>query len=820
MESEIPAGFFLFIKVYDLSIMANQFIIYPDRAFEKTGFNQIRDTAAREAYTPYGFERVKQSRPSSDRKGLERKLSLTSEWIRLTEKGLHPPLTRLEDTREVIRLCRPQGSMIQLSDFLLLLEHAETARKLKDFFSVLDDEYPCLTALSSSLIPLKELEKRISRTINESAELRDDASSELRKIRSSLNRTRNNLRTTVQRILRKLNSEGMTSDEGATIRNGRMVIPVLAEFKRKVDGFIHDVSSTGQTIYLEPVEALQINNELRQLESDEKRETERIIRELSSFVRTFADELDFNIENIAELDEIYAKTTFGLKLNGTVPEIADGLHLKLIRASNPNLLLKNRVAKKKEPVIPLDLELSDHERALVITGPNAGGKSVAMKSVGILSLMFQCGFPLPLHPDSRLPLIGGLFVDMGDDQSIDDDLSTFSSRLNWIKGTLAAMVPGSLILVDEAGSGTDPEEGGALFQAFTEAIVAQGSRAIITTHHGSLKVFAHQRGEVVNGAMEFNQEHLSPTYRFRKGIPGSSYAFEIADRMDLPGSLMERARALLGENRDKLGALLISLERNIQQTEELKASYQQSLSSLQRREKNLSEEQTAQRNKKNQILQKAYKDAEQILLGANQRIERAVEKIVAEGVADKEAIRSARNEVEQAKQTLQQEKEKLEEHTEKLKRYREAPSPGDYVLIGESQSSGELIELNGKKATVLVNGLRVKASLRSLVKTDPPKKKSSPKFTYTGETITPDLSVKTTLDLRGFRGEEAVKECTLYIDKALTRGLRQVEIIHGKGEGILQKLIHETLQKRDEVDSFSIAPWESGGSGCTVVIFK
>ncbi|TVQ68115.1 MAG: endonuclease MutS2, partial [Balneolaceae bacterium] len=700
--------------------MAQFFITYPERSCEKTGFDHVRDTAAREAFTPYGYERVLNCKPSSDPGVVQRRLSLASQWLKVVESGLFPPLTQLDDIRDIVKECRIEGSMVQLTDFIIILDHAKTARKLKDFFDKLEGDFTHLTELGSTLIPLRELEKRISQTINDLGELRDDASSELRKIRTALNRSKNNLRATIQRVLRRLNSEGMTSDEGATIRSGRMVVPILAEFKRKVDGFIHDVSSTGQTLYLEPVEALQINNEIRQLEAEEKRETERIMRELSSFVRKFTDELDLNTETIAELDEIASKSAFGLKINGSIPVISGGLHLKLIQAFNPNLILKNLTARQKEPVIPLDLELTDQERALVITGPNAGGKSVAMKSVGLLSLMFQCGFPLPLHPDSRLPVISGLYVDMGDDQSIEDDLSTFSSRLKWMKNTLERLRPGSLVLVDEAGSGTDPEEGGALFQAFTELLVERGARVIITTHHGSLKVFAHQREEVVNGAMEFNQEHLSPTYRFRKGIPGSSYAFEIADRMKLPGILMERARSLLGENRDKMGDLLVSLERSIQESEEIRTRYNRRVAELEKKERIFDEEQSSFKNKKNQLLQKAYRDAEEILRGANQRIERAVEKIITEGSADRGLIREAREDVDLAKTTLEREKSELTEEIQIQKRYRQVPSEGDFVIIGDSNSTGELVEITGKKATVLVNGLRVKAPLKSLVKTDPP----------------------------------------------------------------------------------------------------
>ncbi|MEX2435598.1 MAG: Smr/MutS family protein, partial [Balneolaceae bacterium] len=410
----------------------------------------------------------------------------------------------------------------------------------------------------------------------------------------------------------------------------------------------------------------------------------------------------------------------------------------------------------------------------------------------------------------------GIFVDVGDDQSIENDLSTFSSRLNWMKETLKKIQPGSLVLIDEAGAGTDPEEGGALFQAFIESVLEHKSRVLVTTHHGSLKIFAHETEGVVNGAMEFNQESLSPTYRFKKGVPGSSYAFEIADRMNLPKQLMDLARNLLGEKRDKMGELLINLEKQLQEAEELYASYRKKLQDVERREKIYLDKASNFENKRKKILEKAYKDAEEIMKGANRRIEEAVEKVVQEGREDKDKIREARSEIREAKKEIHHSRKEFEQEEEKPFRSGETPVVGDYVLVGESDTSGELVDISGKNATVLVNGMKIKSKLYKLIKTTPPKKKkkSSLNRTYSGaENI--DLSVSPRLDLRGKRGDEAIKELTLYLDKVVTRGLNEVEIIHGKGEGILHKLVNEYLEQRKEVKEFDIAPWESGGSGCT-----
>jgi len=798
--------------------MAPQMLTYPENSFRKIGFESIRKATLRKCFTPYGREELESMSPLREIDAVQKQLACSAEWLKLLQSGSNHPLSNLDEVREMLKQSRVIGSILPLSDFPIILDNARLARIIKQFFDRTEAEYSSLKKIVHRLVNLKPLEDAIQKVVTDRGELRDDASPELRKIRNRLNRERNRLRNTIQQVMKRAAKDGMTSDEGATIRNGRMVIPIQAEFKRKLEGFVQDVSSSGQTVYIEPVQALQINNEIRQLEAEEQREIERIIRQLTSEVRKYHEELELNCGHIGELDAIHCKVSMGMDMDGVIPIVHPERHLNLIRAKNPNLLLKNLGSKEPEPVVPLNLELMHEEFALVITGPNAGGKSVAMKTVGLLSLMVQSGYPIPVQPDSTLPVLSGLFVDIGDDQSIENDLSTFSSRLNWMKKTLEMVEPGALVLIDEAGAGTDPEEGGALFQSFVEEIIEHGSRVIVTTHHGSLKVFAHEHEKVVNGAMEFNQENLSPTYRFKKGIPGSSYAFEIADRMELPADVMARARGLLGDQRDKMGDLLVNLERQMQESEETLAETHRRLKEIEKREKIYLDKASNFENKRKKILERAYKDAEEIMRGANKRIEEAVEKIVQAGVEDKEKIKEARSDIRDAKKEIHFNKEELEQEEEKPFRSDEAPSVGDYVLIGESDTSGELIDLSGKNATVLVNGMKIKSKVDKLVKTHPPKKqKKAPHLrSYSGsENI--DLSVSPRLDLRGQRGEEAIHELTLYLDKAVARGLREVEIIHGKGEGILQKLVNEYLEQRKEVKEFDIAPWESGGSGCTIV---
>ena len=786
------------------------------KAYQKLGFEAVLEAALKHTYTPYGKEFLHGLTPATDPELVSENLAYAAEWMTILQSGSNHPLSVIDDVTEILKASRIKENTLPLEDFLVVLENARLGRTIKNFFKENELDLDHLKTISDQLVNHQPVEKAIQKVVTDNGELRDDASSKLKEIRGRLNRERNRLRNTIQSVMRRVSKKGMTSDEGPTIRNGRMVIPIQAEFKRKVDGFIHDVSSTGQTIYLEPVEALQINNEIRQLESEEQREIERILRELTAEVGKYSDTLDRNIPIMGQFDAIHARVKLGLNLDGSIPDLSSEGSLNLIRAMNPNLMLKNLSLKEPESVIPLNLELNREELALVITGPNAGGKSVAMRTVGMLNLMLQSGFPIPVQPDSKIPVLNGIYIDIGDDQSIENDLSTFSSRLKWMRATLQKLKKNSLVLIDEAGSGTDPEEGGALFQAFVERVIEVGARVIVTTHHGSLKVFAHEHEKVVNGAMEFNQENLNPTYRFKKGYPGSSYAFEIADRLNLPEKVMTRARNLLGEKRDAMGDLLISLEEKMQVSERLKKEYEKRLSSIEKREKDYEEHQKNIKNKRKKILEKAYKDAEEIMKGANQRIEKAVEKVVSEGREDKGKITEARRDILEAKKEIASEKEKVEKEKKPF-RSKEKPEVGDHVLIEESNTSGELVEITGKKATVLVNGMRIKSNLNKLVKTRPPKKEKSMKTRAYSVSEDTDLSVNPSLDLRGKRGDEAMKALTKYLDNALTRGLTQVEIIHGKGEGILHKLVHEHLQERSEVKSFEIAPWDGGGSGCTVV---
>jgi len=799
--------------------------LFPERITDKIGFDSIRYAAVERARSDMASEQLSNMMPFSDKKVVERGLSQTKEMMDLLQNDAAFPLNNLHDVREFLKKSRAEGSILPLQAFMEIWEVSATARRIKSYIEQREEHYPTLKKVSVGIIPLKELEELFKDKLSENGELRSDASRELRSIRKRLNNKRSDLRNTINRLMSKLSKQGMASDEGPTIRNGRMVIPVQAEYKRKVQGFVHDVSSSGQTVYLEPVEALNINNEIRQLESEEQREIERILRELTTTVRKNRGALRQNLEVLTTIDIIAAKAQLSIELDGFVPVISDTSHLYIKEAYNPLLLLKNiGVSKEKqEKVVPLDMELSEDEQCLVITGPNAGGKSVALKTIGLCSMMIQSGFAIPARDASEIPIFDSIFVDMGDDQSIENDLSTFSSRLEWMKHTLENAGEHSLILIDEAAAGTDPEEGGALFQALIEILMERKAKALVTTHHGSLKVFAHEHKHAVNGSMEFDQSTLSPTYRFKKGVPGSSYAFEIAERMKLQDFFLARARSLLGEAKSDMETLISELETKTQEADELKRKYDELKANTEKERHRYEEKRSAIEKEKGKIREKALNEAKSIMDSANKKIEEAVERIVEKGEKDSETIKQAREEVEEFRKQVDTELEDLEE--DKAQRFqdsKEKPAVGDLVRLKDAKTTGELKEINGDQAIVSAGGLRLKTKYKKLVKvTDKSnRKKKKQKVRVHFEDGSRHKVVKPQLSIRGMRGPEAMKEVQNYLDNAIASGLNEVQIVHGKGEGILKKLVHEYLDERKEVKSYELAPIEQGGAGCTVVKFK
>lgn len=798
--------------------------IHPDNLFEKLGFDAIRYRLADFAHSDQAKEWLQELQPRSSYNECIRMLSQTKEVVHLLEAAEDLPIEHIPELREAFPLIAIQGNVLPLRYFLLIQDVLRGSRLCAQFIERKKEELPELSEIAQAIRPIKELEQHIARVISKEGEVRSDASQALIKTRRSLNQRRGELRTMVNRVMRKAQQDGMSEEGGITIRDGRMVIPIKAEYKRKIQGFVHDTSSTGQTVYLEPVEALHINNDIRSLEREEQKEIERILRELTARVREFLPALRINFDTLCELDHIRAKGHFSHWMQATICMPTQSNQLRLFDARNPHLLLSNlkKAEKERETVVPLQLELSENERCLIITGPNAGGKSVAMKSLGLLSCMLQSGLGIPAREDSLLPVFSGLFVDLGDNQSIENDLSTFSSRLQWMKTCAEQAGNQSLVLIDEAGAGTDPDEGSALYQALTEHLLAQGAIVVITTHHSALKVFAEEHPKAVNGSMEFSQQKLEPTYLFRKNVPGSSYAFEIARRMHLLPALIQRSKELVGSGKSKVEHLIVSLEKKEQEASRTKIEYDKLLKTIHRQKNDYETKLKAVRKKGDEIREKALVEAKRIVDQANKRVEQAVEEAL-RVARSKEEAQKARKGIKKLKSKIGDQLEEIDARKRKERQEtQDLPKVGDRVKLADGLTFGELIELDGKKAVVMANGLRLKTRFDNLVKVEgqsptynQPKAKGYKLIVADADPEPSMVGLK--LDLRGQRGEEAVVQLQQYLDRVYQAGLEQVEIVHGKGNGILKQLVHQQLQSDPAVGSFELAPEEQGGSGCTLV---
>ncbi|MEX0929112.1 MAG: endonuclease MutS2 [Balneolales bacterium] len=793
--------------------------LLPENLRFKLGYEHILKATLAHIQSPMGRERIESLHPVHDAGEISRQLEKTGEAMRILGRGESLPVETLGDIRPDVKSAQVSGSLLEPASFLEILKVAVTARKLRSFFKSRREQFPHLHTVSLSLIPLQELEDHIQTILTERGEVKDTAGAALRDLRRKLSSRKQDLRETLARIIRRAAKDGMMAGQEATIRSGRMVIPLKAEFKRKVPGFIHDVSSTGQTVYLEPVEVLNINNEIRELQTDEYREIQVLLRALTDTVRIYTDELQANVQIIGRYDALQAMARVCITLKATIPVITEKREINLTGAYNPILMLNRLQSPDAPEVVPLNLQLREDEKGLIITGPNAGGKSVALKTAGLCQMMMQSGFAIPVEEGSSLPVFASLFVDMGDEQSIENDLSTFSSRLNWMKMVLNAGPRHSLILIDEAGSGTDPDEGTVLYQAFMEILIQKDARVLVTTHHGALKIFANEDPNWVNGSMVFDQENLSPTYRFQKGIPGSSYAFEIAGRLGVQSSLIERSRRLIGPSKNMLESLIVDMEHKSQEIRKLRDTLEKQKKALETQRRAYEDKNETLTRKRNEIREQALVEARQIMQTANAKIEQAV-RAAADEKTDKGRLKEMRRELDRYKAEVSGSIDHIKK-VKKSRRSKEPPIPGDTVKMMDSESTGELLGIAGKNATVMINGLRVKTKYNNLIKVmEKQKKKPAKQSGYSVVNAPGDGLIhksKPVLNIRGYRGEEAVREVMNFIDRAVSSGLKRGEIIHGHGDGILKKLVREHLRSRNDIKSFKPAPLDQGGEGCTIV---
>jgi DNA mismatch repair protein MutS2 len=689
------------------------------------------------------------------------------------------------------------------------------------------------------ITPLRPLEEHVASIIDEDAAIRDDASPELQRLRRQIRAKEEALRTTLDKALRRAVREGHATGEQATLRGGRMVIPVRASAKSKVEGFVHDRSASGQTVYIEPAACLELNNEVRELKSAEQAEIERILRDATDHVRAETTAIEVNLKVLAQFDLLRAKARLANRLEATVPGLNEEGRIELYDGRNPVLQLHFEASSEagerpvpsdehlEREVVPLDLELGNAFRTLVITGPNAGGKTVAMKTVGLFSLMLAYGLPLPAAPHSSFPLFDQIVVDIGDEQSIEDDLSTFSSHIANLRHMLDAAGSHALVLIDEAGTGTDPDQGAALAQAVLERLTAAGACTIATTHHGTLKSYAHEADAVENGSMEFDQATLQPTYRYQEGVPGSSYAFEIAERMGLADALLDRARTLAGTQKTAMEDLITTFEQRTQALEEelfrARTAREQAETEQQRYEEKVQKLES----ERDTFRQQALEEAERIVDEANARVERTIREIK-EAQAASDATQAAREQLEDYKASLDAEHEQAAAEPNDASPNGEKKAPaappsgastpieeGDQVVVDDGSTAVEVKEIDDGEARVVMGSMHMRVTLDRLTKVGGPE---PARDTQTGgDAKMTALEARPSIDLRGEHVEEARRRVQHFLDDAVAAGLETVEILHGKGTGALRSAIHELLGQRPDIADFRTAPLEEGGTGVTKV---
>lgn len=792
--------------------------LYPDNLYQKLEFDQLLQLLAGHCMSIAAREQALQLVPA-DREGVVaywQQLAFESYQLQAFDGGL--PDASIPHISAYLRTAFIEGAYLDEEQCFELLKLLLYVKRLLRFFDSRKEQYPMLHGLAGEFELPRQAVEALDRVIGAEGRLKPNASRELADIVSSLNKLQAETRRKLDSIYRRARAEGWVAETGITIRDGRLVIPVLAEHKRKMRGFVHDASSTGQTVYIEPAEVLEGNNEIRALELAEQREIRRILVALTTEIRPYLPQVEAAHALAVQYDLLRAKALLALRFPFAIRPEAHGTQTDLRDAYHPLLYLHHKAQRKT--VQPLNLQLEEVGRILVISGPNAGGKSVTLKTVGLLQLMYQCGLLVPAKEGSKMRIYRKLLVDLGDEQSIENDLSTYSSHLTNMRRFCEQGDSESLFLIDEFGTGTDPHLGGPIAEAILERLTAQGSYGVVNTHYSNLKLLPTRLAGLKNGSMGFNTESLEPRYVLEQGKPGSSFAFEIAGKIGLPGDVIAAAREKLAAGQQDVEQLLVQLEQEKQELDRLKMliDYKdQLLSELVSRTEAREQELKA---RKKQILDQAREDANKLLAKANKDIESTIRQIREQG-AEKESTKALRANLEQLKEEVVQatsteapaKPAKQEPESLKLE-------VGARVKLKEGDTLGEVLEINKHDLVLAIGSLRmtVKANKVEVVSRAQARKQERKATAHTGKVVREAVGdFSPNLDLRGFRGMEALQELDRFLDRAVMGGYDSLSILHGKGDGILRKLIREHLRKQRFVGSFESEHIERGGDGITLV---
>ena len=798
-------------------------MIYPERFEQKIGFTHIREAVKGHCISAMGLERAETMEFSNNRNAIERSLDQTVEFMQLLQNGVPFPMRDYHDLREAFQHIKIPGTSISLEDLFALKPSLNALSYILKFGqSDAREDYPELCALTDGIVVDPIVFSEANRLIDDKGEMPDNASPELSEIRRDIRRKSGGIERRIRQIMSDAKTSGWVDPKAEiTIRDGRMVIPVKAGDKRALKGFIHDESATGQTVYIEPSEIVETSNEIKELEYAERREIQRILMQFTDRIRPSLPDLLKAWTLLGQLDFIRAKALLSQDIGGVKPMIHDEPCFKWIQARHP--VLEKKLKSQGKYIVPLDLNLDQENRILVISGPNAGGKSVCLKTTGLIQYMLQCGLCVPMHVDSECGLFESLFIDIGDEQSILDDLSTYSSHLRNMKVLLENADERSLFLIDEFGTGTEPQLGGAIAEAILLELNQKKVFGIVTTHYANLKLLADHHEGIVNGAMLFDTKFMQPMYIMVTGKPGSSFAFEIARKIGFPKNILDDATHITGEQH-------LKFEQQLQQLEVDKKAIKKKERELQVADTLLTEVVDKYKkllneleNNKKQYLRDAAKEAQELIDKANSRIERTIKEIK-EAQAEKERTKEARQDLKKAKEEIVETAKKAAEPDCFGQRPRNDDDPplkeGDMVCIDEMEIVGELVAISDTAVTILFDTVKLRTTPDKLRKVSRAEGRKAIRKWQSG--LADELSEKAehfdlTLDVRGKRAEEALDAVAKYLDEAKLLSIKEVSILHGKGNGILRRLIREFLSHDHEVAHFADASLETGGAGITRV---
>ncbi|MDR2968090.1 MAG: endonuclease MutS2 [Tannerellaceae bacterium] len=812
-------------------------MIYPLNFEQKTGFDTVRRYISDKCLSPLGQEWVFDMNFLTDYDAVVNRLEETEEFVRILRGDKEFPSGYFFDMRYSLQRIRPEGTRLDEKELFDLKRSLQTIDEIVRFFAPDAEKeqqplYPHLTRTAGDVIVFPRLINTIDTILDKYGKIKDNASPELTRIRKDMSATMSSISHSLQSILRSARSEGLVDkDVAPTMRDGRLMIPVAPAYKRKIKGIVHDESASGKTVFIEPEAVVEANNRIRELEGEERREIIRILTTFTDTVRPSVPDILHSYTFMGEIDFIRAKALFAEDIHAIKPVMEQKQEIDWVKAVHPLLYLSHR--KQEKEVVPLDIVLRENERILIISGPNAGGKSVCLKTVGLLQYMLQCGLLVPVCENSHTSIFNNIFIDIGDEQSIENDLSTYSSHLTNMKYFIRHCDEKTLLLIDEFGSGTEPQIGGAIAEALLDRFNRRKSFGVITTHYQNLKHFAEEHEGVINGAMLYDRHQMQPLFKLSIGNPGSSFAIEIARKIGLPEDVIADAS-------DKVGSAYVDMDKYLQDIVRDKRYWESKRQNIHRQEKKLEElnaryekDLGAVNKQRKEILREAKEEAVRILSDTNARVENTIREIK-QAQAEKEQTRLARRALDEFKTSiLSSESESKECNAQKKKKQKtSAADPvfnkdiitvGDHVRLKGQTSAGTIMEIQGKQAVVAFGMIKSTLKLEQLEKVSKGRiKKETQKSTFVSEQTADNmrskkLNFKQEIDVRGMRGDEALQAVIWYIDDAILVGVNKVRILHGTGTGILRQLIRDYLRTVSGIHTYHDEHVQFGGAGITVV---